>query len=62
MTPTELSTATGISVPYASQILSGKRKPPLPVALSIYDATGRQFGGLTGLSKREIEAARKIAA
>jgi transcriptional regulator with XRE-family HTH domain len=59
---TELAQRAEISPSYAHQIMNGKRKPPLPVALVIYDATGLQFGGLHGLTKREIEAARKIAA
>lgn len=32
------------------------------MALLIYDRTGKQFGLLEGLSKREIETARKMAA
>jgi transcriptional regulator with XRE-family HTH domain len=59
---TELATRAGISTSYAHQIMNGKRKPPLPLAITIFDATGLQFGGLEGLTKREIDAARKIAA
>lgn len=59
MTPTELSSATGISVSYASMILSGDRKPSLSRALSIYDKTGLLFGPLTGKTKDEIEGARE---
>lgn len=62
MSPTELSRAAGISVPYAWQILNGKRTPTLAVALRIYDGTGQQFGPLEGLNKRDIEGARKMAA
>jgi transcriptional regulator with XRE-family HTH domain len=62
MSPTELSKAADISVPYAWQILKGIRTPTLAVALRIYDGTGRQFGPLDGLNKRDIEAARKMAA
>jgi transcriptional regulator with XRE-family HTH domain len=62
MSPTDLSKAAGISVPYAWQILEGKRTPSLSMALLIYDRTGTQFGQLEGLSKREIETARKMAA
>jgi hypothetical protein len=42
--------------------MNGARIPPLGLAIRIYDATGLQFGGLAGLSKREIETARKLAA
>jgi len=60
MKPTELSDKTGISVPYASQILKGERFPSLEVALMIYDRAGQKFGPLKGLTKREIETARKM--
>ncbi len=62
MSPTELSKAADISVPYAWQILKGKRTPTISVALRIYDNLGLQFGPLVGLNKRDIEAARKMAA
>jgi transcriptional regulator with XRE-family HTH domain len=63
MTPTELSRAADISVPYASQVLNGKRAPSLEVAVRIYDATGKQFGLLIGLKAEEIEPLRrKVAA
>lgn len=61
MTPTELSKAASISVPYAWQLLNGARKPSLVVALRIYDATGLQLGTLEGLCERDIEAARRMA-
>lgn len=59
MTPTELSGAAGISVSYASMILSGGRQPSLSRALSIYDKTGLQFGLLKGASQETIEEMRK---
>lgn len=62
MTPTELSQRTGISVPYASQIITGARKPSLRLAIHIYDKTEVAFGPLQGLSPDEIEGARKVAA
>jgi transcriptional regulator with XRE-family HTH domain len=62
MTPTELAAAAGISVPYASQLLSGDRGASLPVALGIYDKTGLQFGILKGLGPDTIAALRKEAA
>lgn len=60
MTPTELSDAAGISVSYASMILSGDRKPPLGRALSIYDKTGLLFGDLKGLTPDEIRRVREL--
>lgn len=59
MTPTELSEKAGISVGYASMLLSGERAScSLSVALKIYDATGEQFGILKGLSPDTIAALR----
>ena len=58
MTPTELSSAVGISVSYASMILSDRRQPSLSRALSIYDKTGLLFGPIKGKSPSEIEGAR----
>ena len=66
MSPTDLAAKAGISVPYASQLLSGdftkRRQPSLQMALRIYDATGLQLGALSGLSPEEIETSRKVAA
>lgn len=63
LSPTELAGKSGISVPYASQVLRGKRIPSLTIALQIYDKTGLQFGFLRGLTTDEIEPLRrKVAA
>lgn len=61
MTPTELATAADISVPYASQLLSGERGASLTTAISIYDKTGLQFGILKDLPKETIEQLRPKA-
>lgn len=61
MTPTELAKAVGISVPYAWQILNGKRPTTIDMALRIFDATGAKVGPIAGLSANEIKTARKIA-
>jgi hypothetical protein len=47
-------------VSYAHELIVGQRKPPLPMALQIYDATSLKLGPLEGLTKREIELARKL--
>lgn len=65
--PKELADRAGISVPYASQLLSDdmlrRREPSLRMALKIYETTGLQLGFLTGLTPEEIEPLqRKIAA
>ena len=59
LSPTDLAKRAGISVPYASQLLSGAReKPSLELALQIYDRTGLQFGILEGLDKATIDGLR----
>jgi transcriptional regulator with XRE-family HTH domain len=60
ITPTELAKAAEISVPYAWQIVNGKRPPSLEMAIRIFDKTGIQFGALEGLTADEIAAARKM--
>lgn len=60
ISPTELAKRAGISVPYASQLLTGARdKPSLKLALQVYDRTGLQFGFLEGLTPEEIEPLRR---
>jgi plasmid maintenance system antidote protein VapI len=60
VTPTQLATAIGISVPYAWQLLKGDRPVSLEMALRIFDATAMQLGPLTDLTAAEIETARKM--
>ena len=52
----------GVTAAYARMLRAGKRQPSLSLALALYDGTGAQVGPLAGLTKRDIEAARKIAA
>lgn len=52
----------GVTSAYARMLRAGTRQPSLSLALALYDATGQQFGPLEGLTKREIETARKMAA
>jgi len=59
-TPTKLAEEAGISVPYASQILSGKRVPPLAMALTIFFKTGRRFGPIKTASAVEIDTLAKF--
>ena len=47
---------------YARMLIAGTRKPSLTLAIRLYDATGKQVGPLAGLTPRDIEAARKLAA
>lgn len=63
MTPTELSEKSGISLGYASMLLSGDRTTcSVAIALKIYEATGLQFGILKDLTPEQIEPLRKAAA
>lgn len=66
ISPTELAKRTGISVPYACQLLNNdpkqKRTPSLAVALRVYDKTGLQLGFLANLTPKEIEPLRRKAA
>lgn len=54
-TPTKFAEAAGISVPYACQLLSGKRKPSQALAISIFRRTGRKFGPIANLPDDVIE-------
>ncbi len=60
--PQSIADAAGVTAAYARMLLNGERRPSLDVALKVYDVTGYQCGPLAGLTKREIETARKMAA
>ena len=51
----------GISRTHAYDILAGREKPSLAVALRIYDATKAQLGILRGLPRSTIEQLRANA-
>lgn len=53
-TPTKFAEAAGISIPYASQLLSGKRVPSQTLAIQIFRRTGRKFGPIASLSDEVI--------
>lgn len=54
LTPTKLAQAIEVSVPYASQILSGARTPSMQVALRIFHATGRRLGVIAEATDEDI--------
>lgn len=60
MTPTQLSKAAGISVPYASQIISNERNPSRSLAIHILRTAGFRHAVLDGLSDAEIEMLERI--
>lgn len=60
MSPTELSKATGISVPYASQILTTDRVPSRPLAIHIFRQTGWRHPRISELSEEQLEMLERI--
>lgn len=54
LTPSRLAEATGMSLPYASQVLSGKRPPKTPIAIRIWKATGHKLGPIANATDEEI--------
>lgn len=60
LTPTKLSQAIGVSVPYASQLLSGERTPPISTAIRIYRATARKFGPIAHATDAEIDTLERF--
>jgi transcriptional regulator with XRE-family HTH domain len=58
--PTGLAKAAGISVPYASQILSGVKTPTQATAIRIFRATGRKFGPIARATPEEIEVLERF--
>lgn len=58
--PSEFAAATGISIPYASQLLNNKRQPSRPLAISIYRKTGRKLGPIADLSEEDIDTLERI--
>ena len=58
--PTDLANEAGISVPYASELLSGKRTPSTRLAIDIFKKTGLRFGALVGASEQEIGALDRL--
>ncbi len=55
-----MAEAARISLPYASQIIGGKRKPPRPLAIHILRTTGWRHAVLDGLTDEQIELLEQI--
>lgn len=60
--PTDLAAKLNVSVAYASQLLSGARKPSLELALRFFDEAGVKLGPLVGATHEEIATLRRLAA
>jgi transcriptional regulator with XRE-family HTH domain len=58
--PTELADRAGISLPYASQILSGARSPSLTMAIGIFRKTGLKFGPIAQATPEDIEVMARV--
>jgi transcriptional regulator with XRE-family HTH domain len=58
--PTGFAAKVGISVSYASEILTGTRQPSQRLAVRIFRTTGRKFGPILGLSDADIAAVDRI--
>lgn len=54
LTPTSLAKALSISVPYASQILSGKRDLSRDMAVRLFRTTGKKLGPIALATDEEI--------
>lgn len=55
LTPTGLANDCCISIPYASQILSGVRAPARGLAIHIFRKTGWKHAILDGLTDEQID-------
>lgn len=62
LTPTILARIGGISVPFASQVLTGVKRWPRRLAIRIYRETGHKFGPIADASPDEIDVLEKYEA
>ncbi|WP_168196019.1 helix-turn-helix transcriptional regulator [Novosphingobium sp. EMRT-2] len=60
ITPTALAEASGISLPYASQIISGKRTPARSLAIHILRTTGWRHGSIAKLTDEQISTLESV--
>ncbi len=60
LTPTALAATARISVPYASQILSGGRQPSRPLAIHIFRKTGWRHALIADLTVEQIDVLESI--
>lgn len=58
--PTKLAASVGISLSYASMILSGARVPPQALALRIWAAAGVKLGLIAMLSDDECAQLERL--
>lgn len=58
--PTDLARELGCSVPYASQLIAGKRPLKVATALRIAEKTGHKFGPIANATDEEVRLLRKF--
>ena len=58
--PTDLAKDLGCSVPYASQLITGKRPRTVATALRIEEKTGHKFGPIANATDEEVNLLRKF--
>ena len=59
-TTSDLAAKASISKSYASEILSGDRKPSRPLAIHIFRTTGWRHDLIGGLSDEDMETLERI--
>lgn len=60
MTPTALADVCGISLPYASQIISGARTPARPLAIHIFRVTGWRHPSIADLTDEQLDVLEAV--
>jgi plasmid maintenance system antidote protein VapI len=58
--PTDLAKLLGCSLPYASQLIAGKRPRKVATALRIEEKTGHKFGPIANATDEEVSLLRKF--
>lgn len=54
LTASSLSRIGGVSVPFASQVINGRKKWPRKLAIAVFRATGRRYGPIADASEADI--------
>jgi len=60
LAPSAFAASADISVPYASQILSGARTPSRPLAIHIFRKTGWKHSTIAELSDEQIALLEEV--
>lgn len=60
LTPTRLARIGGVSVPFASQVLSGEKGWPRRLAIRVWRETQQKFGPIADASDEDITVLEKF--